>query len=160
MTVHSLPQFLRLWFLALLVLLGGTSAKGMAKVSGWCEQSSPPIVGPVTRTFMQSFPRCTVNVYITGSGGTHANIYSTNGNPGTVLSNPFTASASGRWEFYTPDGYIDVQISGSGIAVPFTFGGISVIDAYYDPPSPLALGADEEREDRSDRERDGLWREV
>jgi len=83
--------------------------------------------GPVyNRYFMQSFPKCTVTVYQTGTGGLKATIYSTNTN--TPLANPFSADQFGRWGFYATNGTYDVQISGGGLATPYTFGGIMLFD--------------------------------
>lgn len=69
----------------------------------------------------QSYPYCTVTVFVTGSGGTKATLYSDNGI--TPLSNPFTASATGFWFFYAPNGRYDVQLSGGVVTAGGTFPG-------------------------------------
>jgi hypothetical protein len=61
-----------------------------------------------------------VAVYITGSGGTLATIYSDANR--TALSNPFTAAADGSYFFYANDGRYDGTYSSGGIVTPFTTG--------------------------------------
>jgi hypothetical protein len=63
-----------------------------------------------TTTVQQSFPSCTVTVYLTGTT-TLATIYSDANS--TALSNPFTANANGYWLFYTSNSACyDVVTSG------------------------------------------------
>jgi len=106
----------------------------MEGVHGWCEKGAAPVVAPstsggvpITRNFQQSFPTCTVTVYATGTGGQKANIYNAN-SLSAPLSNPFTATTQGYWSFFSPNGIVDVQISGGGLSAPFTFGAISLFD--------------------------------
>lgn len=106
----------------------------LTRVPGTCTVggrtiNAPPGSGmaPVTRGFVQSYPRCTVTVFVTGTGGSKASIASTSA--GTVLANPFTADQFGAWGFYVLPGTYDVQISSGGppaLAAPYTFGGIAV----------------------------------
>lgn len=65
-----------------------------------------------------SYPGCTVNVFISGSG-THATIYSDSGM--TPLANPFTADiVTGAFGFYAAAGCYDVVTSGAGMPSPQT----------------------------------------
>src|SRR5215471_8304070 len=85
------------------------------RIQGWCERGGQPIVAPVTVggppqtvNVQRSFPTCSVSVFITGSGGTFATIFSNN--TGTVLANPFQADTFGFWAFFVGNGTYDVQI--------------------------------------------------
>jgi hypothetical protein len=71
----------------------------------------------------QSYPACTVTVYLPGTT-TKTTIYSDNS--GTVSANPFTASVKGFYLFYADDGVVDVQLSGSGFTSPYTLGSVQV----------------------------------
>lgn len=122
--------------LCLIAGLTFSATHAMERVQGWCEAGNKTITvqGQLSATaspVQRSYPLCTVTVYVTGSGGTLATLYSTDA-PGTPLANPFTAQASGYWAFYTVDGVYDLQFSGGGIPVPFTDGATSVIDANFD----------------------------
>lgn len=65
-----------------------------------------------------SYPGCTVNVFISGSG-TPATIYSDSGL--TPLANPFTADiVYGTYGFYAAAGCYDVVTSGAGMPAPQT----------------------------------------
>lgn len=122
----------------LLLLLFVLSIPSFAtqRAQGWCQQGGKVIVAPAavggvstSRGFMQSYKNCTVTVYITGTGGTLATIYSDS--VGTALANPFTADQFGLWYFYAGNGAYDVQISGGGppaLASPYTFGSVWIID--------------------------------
>lgn len=98
------------------------------KVQGWCEQggttvSVPGGAGPSTSRFQQSFRSCTVTVYDAGTLNV-STIYSDNA--GTSKANPFTASSTGYWFFYSGNGKYDVKFSGGGISAPFTLGDFNV----------------------------------
>lgn len=115
----------------LLFVLSFSTAFGMNRAQGWCEQGNKSVIvgglSSVLKPVQGSFPGCTVTVYVTGGG--LASIYSTN--TGTSLSNPFTADTTGYWAFYALDGNYDVQFSGGGIPTPFTQGSKGVIDPYF-----------------------------
>jgi hypothetical protein len=108
----------------------------MERAYGWCTQGGVRVyvsnVGSATQSpsftptfFQQSYPNCTVTVYLTGTT-TPATIFSDNSS--TPLSNPFTANANGYWRFYAADGRYDVRFSGGGIPSPFTTADIQLCD--------------------------------
>src|SRR5208282_4669533 len=74
------------------VRFNGYCQRGAGSVTVSGLQSSPAT--PV----QQSYPTCQVAVYITGSGGTLATIYSDSNR--TALSSPFTAASDGSYFFY------------------------------------------------------------
>jgi len=94
------------------------------RVWGFCTQGGRTITvagvpSNPAMPLMASYTNCTVTVFITGSGGTKANLYQDNS--GTPLSNPFTVgqapenSTNGYWFFYVDNGTYDVQEAGPGI---------------------------------------------
>lgn len=98
------------------------------KAQGNCEQGGNVVVTngqSSTTKVQQSFPTCTVTVYLTGTT-TPATIYSDNSS--TPLSNPFTADVTGHWGWYAANGRYDVQLSGGGISAPFTISDILLSD--------------------------------
>lgn len=105
--------------LALFILLA-VSAFARPNYSSWCQLGnrtvSVPGQLPSTTRVQQSFPSCTVTVR--DSMGNIASIFSDN--VGTVLANPFVATASGLWNFYADADHYSVQLSGGGIPAPFT----------------------------------------
>lgn len=121
----------------LLALLICIPAWSMQRVQVPCTIGGVVVVTSGVNSTIQvqaSYPKCNIEVFITGSGGSHATIYSDN--IGTPLSNPFTASSMGFGYFYATNGRVDVQISGgvpNSIPSPFTFGDIIVFD-------PVAAG--------------------
>lgn len=124
------------------LLLLSASASGMERLSGWCEQGAKVVVAPsvpggtpLTRNFQQSYPICTVTVFITGTV-TKATIYSSNNPSPVALSNPFQATTLGYWDFYANNGHYDVQISGGGLPAPFTFGDMDLFDIVDFSPCP------------------------
>lgn len=72
-----------------------------------------------------SFPSATVTVFLSGTN-TLASLFQDN--IGTVKANPFTADSTGHAFFYAANGRYDVQLSGTGIATPFTFADILLFD--------------------------------
>ena len=88
-------------------------------------------------TFMGSYPKCTVTVYLTGTA-TLATIYSNS--TGTPLSNPFTAQVNALWDFFAAQGVgYDVVLSGgspiqfpSSITIPGVTTGISGSSFYVE----------------------------
>lgn len=120
-----------IWLTTLLVLgmaCGAASAQNAA-VNGYCQLGATSAVVSglqSTNKMLGVIPRCTVNVYLTGTT-THATIFSTAG--GGTLANPFTANATtGQWLFYASTGQAyDVVMSG-GVA-PNTY------------PSPVTITA-------------------
>lgn len=127
------------------LILSPLSISAMERLSGFCEQGAKVVVAPqtpggppITRSFQQSYPRCTVTVFVTGTA-TMATIYSTNEPNPTVLSNPFQADQFGYWDFYAMNGHFDVRISGSGLATPYTFGDLSLFDIIDYSPCPNCI---------------------
>src|SRR5678809_737944 len=100
-----------------------------------------------TTLVQRSYPLCTVTVFDAGTSNL-STIYSDNSS--TPLANPFTANANGSFEFYAANGRYDVQLSGAGIAAPFTIqdillndtagAGITSINALTDPAQLLVTG--------------------
>lgn len=92
----------------------------------------------VSYKLMESYPSCTITVYLTGTL-TIASIFSDNF--GSVKANPFTANSDASFFFYADDGRYDIKFSGTGIAVPFTWADVSLKDiTSSSPPSGAASG--------------------
>ena len=109
--------------LIILSLMFSISALAYQRVQGWCEKGAQKVTTSglrSTSSVQGSFPACTVTVYVTGSGGAHATIYSDNS--GTALANPFTADGDGHWLYYVDTGHYDTQFSGAGFPSPYTIG--------------------------------------
>ena len=107
-----------------LLLFTGTASAARERAYGFCtigQQVS--VVGiPITPNVQTNYPGCQVKVFLSGTN-TLANLFSDNN--GTPLANPFTANLTfGYWFFYADDGRYDVQISGAGMAQPFTYGDV------------------------------------
>jgi hypothetical protein len=123
------------------LLLLCSSAFCLERIQVECSVGGKPVVTSgvnSTTRVMASYPNCTINVYITGSGGTHATIFSNAA--GTVpLSNPFTADSFGFGYFYTANGHVDVQISGGNpsLPAPYTFGDINVFESIFNFPTTI-----------------------
>lgn len=88
----------------------------------WCQVGGQNVILaglPSTTLAQQSYPNCTVSVYLTGTQ-TLATIFSDV--TGTVLANPFTANNDASFRFYAAGqiGY-DITISGAGMTAPYTF---------------------------------------
>lgn len=116
---------MKLFLLAILMFLVSWPSYAMERAYGWCEQGNKKIlsIGDITKV-QQSFPGCTVTVYLAGTL-TPATLFADAG--GTQpLSNPFTGATNGYWFFYAADGHYDAKLSGSGIPVPFTLGDIQL----------------------------------
>lgn len=114
----------------LLLLLTASHAYSLTygRTDGWCEQGGQKVLtGAVnsTTSVQRSYPGCTVTVYITGSGGTPATLYSDAAGT-TPLSNPFVSTSNGFYAFYTANGVYDIQLSGGGLASPVTLGATTV----------------------------------
>lgn len=123
--MRPVRPFLTLALACLLSLFLSSITSANQRVQGWCEQGKQVVVLPgaypsSTTQVQRSFPKCTVTVYITGSGGTLATIYSDNA--GTPLANPFTADSFGRWFYYVAPSHTDVQLTGAGFSSPYTIG--------------------------------------
>ena len=129
-----LPRLLAsLLFLCLLASLAPFAIANQ-RVQGWCEKGAEAVVLPgaypaSTTKVQRSYPKCTVTVYVTGSGGTLATLYSDNNN--TPLANPFTADKDGHWFYYILPGHTDVQLSGAGFSSPYTVGDIQTSYTNY-----------------------------
>src|SRR6266700_1196279 len=135
-TLFSLPLPFPVSFPFLLLLtlvvsaVSAVPAYGRARTSGYCEQGGQKVSTSSilsTTSVQQSYPSCTVTVYITGSTAIAA-LYSDNN--GTPRANPFTASTTGYWFYYADNGVYDAQISGGGIPSPFTRGAIPSFDPF------------------------------
>jgi hypothetical protein len=114
-----------------LVVLCAPAARANANIQGWCESGNIQTLTsalPSTNVVQGSFPQCTVTVYAHGGG--LATIYADN--VGTPLSNPFTATTTGRWLFYVSTGRYDVQLSGAGFPSVVTYSDIVA----FDPTAP------------------------
>lgn len=115
-----------------LFFLCSAPAFAVQKVSGWCAQGAVSItvggVGNAVPPALAIYSGCTVYVTVTGQPTNPATLYSDDS--GHSLSNPFTAAASGLWQFYVADGRWDVTVSGGtpapGISSPNTFSDINV----------------------------------
>ena len=110
-----------------LLLLAPLLARADEGIQGFCEDGGQVVVtsGLNSTTQVQaSYPQCQVSVLIHGGGA--ATIYSDNA--GTVLSNPFTASTNGQWQFYVPQGRYDVVLSGAGLPSTVTFPDVIAFD--------------------------------
>lgn len=120
--------FARRLILWLLVILGAPiGALANQNAQGWCETGARPVVtsGLSSATkVQQSFPSCTITVFVHGGG--IATIFSDSSN--TPLANPFTAQSNGRWQFFAANGIYDVQMSGAGFPVPVTLTSIQLSD--------------------------------
>src|SRR3990167_2783148 len=104
------------------------------KIQGWCEQGGYAVTVPGTpgsgsQRFQQTYRSCTVTVYLVGTV-TLATLYSNDA--GTAQANPFTASSTGAWSFYSDCGRYDVRFSGGGIATPFTLGDFRIPNDVFD----------------------------
>ena len=122
-------KLLRGGMLFLAVLALSPLAVAREKVQGWCEQGNQTVTtsGLTSTSKVQgSFPSCIITVWDVGTMNI-ASIFSDD--VGTVKANPFTASADGLWFFYADNASYDVQLSGGGIATPFTLSDISLDDA-------------------------------
>lgn len=122
---------MKFWVLALFLSI---PASAMERLTGNCERGGqtinvPPAVGqpPVLMNVMRNYPTCSVAVFITGSGGQYATIYSNNA--GQALTNPFQADIFGGWGFYVSNGTYDIQLSGGGLPAPYTLGAQSAFDS-------------------------------
>lgn len=126
----------RLLLIALLCCLAALPAAARQRAFGWCAQggvrvyvsnvgSAAPAPSFAPTYFDQSYPNCTVTVYLTGTL-TLATLYSDNA--GTPLANPFTANSNGYWAFYADRGRYDVRFSGTAISSPFTTADIQLCD--------------------------------
>jgi hypothetical protein len=123
----------RLLVLAAALAAACSPALANARASSWCEVGAKVVVtGGVNASspkVQASYPTCSVTVYLAGTV-TKATLYSDNLASPTSLANPFNASNLGYWFFYAANGRYDVQISGGGLATPFTFGDITLLDGY------------------------------
>lgn len=101
---------------------------GAVKVGG----ASTTVTPNTSNRVIESFPNCTVTVYVAGTL-TLATLYSDNA--GTSKANPFTADTTGFYFFYVDDGRYDIRFSGTGITTPFTIADVSIGTGV---PSPAA----------------------
>jgi len=129
--------------IAAIALLLGISlpAHGRERVSGWCEQGGEQVtVGGLTSTenVQRSYPSCTITIFDSGTMDL-TSIFSDDS--GTVKANPFVASSTGFWFFYSNDGRVDVRLSGGGIVTPFTIGDILLNDTKNDVTTIVAVAS-------------------
>ena len=126
---------------AILSVLSSIPAHALAPITGWCEKGGVTVVtgsSSSSNKVQGSYPQCIVTVYLTGSGGTLATLYSTVG--GQPLSNPFTSTLNGFWEFFAANGHYDIQLSGGGLPAAFTTGDIALFDFGWTLPSISSTG--------------------
>lgn len=100
----------------------------MNSAQGWVQLGNKTVTtGGVasTTTVQASYPSATVSVYNHGTA-TLSTIYSDN--VSTPLANPFTATSAGYFQFYAADGRYDIQMSGGGIASPFSISDVVLAD--------------------------------
>ena len=110
----------------------------MQKLCGFVQQGNKTVtVGGLSSAslFMQNYPLGTVTVYAAGTL-TLSTIYSDNGV--TAKANPFTASATGFWEFYAADGRYDVKFNGG----TGTLSAYTISDYLLDDSSQLVATID------------------
>lgn len=111
------------------------------RAQGYCQQGGQVVVTSglnSTTKVQQSYPSCTVTVYLTGTL-TLATLYSDNSS--TPQANPFTASSVGLWFWYAVNGRYDVKMSGGGIASPFTIADILLADPTGSSPAVTSVTA-------------------
>ena len=124
------------------LLLGiALPAHGRERVSGWCEQGgNKTVTGGLTsvESVQESFPSCTVTIF-DASTMDLSSIFSDDA--GTVKSNPFTASSTGFFFFYSNDGRYDIRLSGGGISTPFTIGDILLDDTKNDVTTIVSVAS-------------------
>lgn len=100
----------------------------MQRAWGWVQlgsQKAKTLGLSSSNAFQQTFAGATVTVYQAGTL-TPATIYSDN--LLTPLSNPFTADATGFWDFYAANGRYDVSLSGGGIVGTITYADLLLSD--------------------------------
>lgn len=96
--------------------------------SGFCQQGGHQVLTagnpPSTTKVQESYPFCTVTVFITGTT-TKPLLFKDDA--GTLpLSNPFVADSKGYYSFYVTLGVFDLNFSGSTITQPFTLTQITI----------------------------------
>lgn len=135
---------LKVLFVFLVILLSAPLFAQYGAVNGYCNLGATQIVhqGLKSTNYAQGeVPSCTVTVYLTGTS-TLATIYSNT--TGTPLSNPFTASPKGKWDFFASSilGF-DVVLSGgifpNNYPSPVTISGVSS-SIFPLLPLPIAYG--------------------
>lgn len=108
----------------------GLYAQNYLAYNNWCQKGGQKVMTsnlPSSNPFQQSYPGCTVAVYLTGTSNL-ATIYSDGA--GDPLGNPFIAAADGSFKFYAAGGTAyDVTISGAGLPAPYTFPAIYIFNA-------------------------------
>lgn len=127
-----------LFALLTIVVLFCSSAFGRAKYFNYAQKGGKDVKTSSTTIYklMETYPSCTITVYLTGTT-TLAFIYSNNN--GTIKTNPFTSDSNAYYEFYADDGVYDIKFSGTGISSPFTKAGIIIKD-FSGGPSGTAGG--------------------
>ena len=111
-------------FVLLLALLcGSLPALAMQNYQNWCQTGATPARTQgmqSTNTLQASYPKCTVTVYLAGTQNLATLYVDGSSDP---LSNPFTATSIGSYQFYAADGCYDVSMSGGlngGFPAPVT----------------------------------------
>lgn len=113
-----------------LLLLAAASlpASALTKYQNWCQQGGAKVhVSGLASsdTWQQSFPACTITVYLAGTITT-ATLASDSA--GTPLSNPFTAASNGLYGFYVAQAHYDIVLSGGGLTTPLTLFDVVIAD--------------------------------
>ena len=118
-------ESLKLRIIMALLLLSGVAEAQYVKYQNWCENGGVQVItqGLASANYVQnSYPACTVTVYLHGTFST-ASLYSDAGT--TPLTNPFTANAlssatPGAYGFYVIAGEYDIVLSNGGFPSPIT----------------------------------------
>lgn len=126
------------------LLTASCSAQTLFRFQKFCEQGGSTVATQGMKsatTVQQSFPSCTVTVYLTGTTNL-ATIFSDQNS--TPLSNPFTANTDGSFGFYASgSSCYDITTSGgnppNNLPNPFTYTAVCVGSGGSGLPVPVSL---------------------
>lgn len=120
-----------------ILILLAFNIEARVKVNGIAQKGAKSVtVSPTTYKLMETFPNCTITVYLTGTL-TLATIYSDDA--GTLKANPFTANSDASYNFYIDKGEYDIKFSGTGISSPFTLSDITISEEITFPLTNIRL---------------------
>jgi hypothetical protein len=124
----------KIYLIPLLILCIHISIFARARVNGIAQKGGKSVQTSSLNTYklMETYPNCTVTVYLTGTT-TLATIYSDAS--GTLKANPFTANSDASYNFYVDIGIYDTKFSGSGISSPFTISGLQIFPSDFATPT-------------------------
>lgn len=115
------------------LLLGASTAQAHERFWNYCQKGGNKVSTQgllSSQPFQQSYPGCTVHVYVAGTLDL-ATLYSDNQTPTpTALSNPFVANSDGYFEFYATGGRYDVQLTASAGSPIWSWGDIQLCDPF------------------------------